>query len=156
MNSTVQRALARGLASMARDLEPSASPWAYGEDISCGFDLNLGETVSGNDLLRESQIRRLDCPRGGLVDDPDWGIDVRGSLNEGTTREELATLAARVRTELARDPRIATVAVTLATSAYGDRWDLAIRSQPRNPGDTFPLVLALTPESVDEITRGQQ
>ncbi len=56
-------------------------------DVSTFPDLDSSFTlITGRRVIAEAILRRLLTPRGGLAYDPDFGLDVRGWLNEDCTR----------------------------------------------------------------------
>jgi len=96
-------------------IQPSYSPTAassaidFGVDLICATDLDPGfRELAADDprLVAEACLRRLQTPRGGLIDDPDYGYDVREILRTPMTRDQLAAVPARIRAELAKDDRI--------------------------------------------------
>lgn len=62
--------------------------------------------VTGRRLLAEACVRRITTRKGQLIDDPNYGIDVRDWLNESMTPPQLARLAGTIDGELVRDERI--------------------------------------------------
>lgn len=98
----------------------------YGLDLSCtfttssvimpdastrtfdGFDVTEDfATVSGRTLLAEALVRRLVTPRGTLIDDADYGTDVRRWINDDVDDRIIAgTVAAEIDAELQKDERV--------------------------------------------------
>lgn len=69
----------------------------FGTDFSALPDLNFN-LKSGLQNLEEALLRRLSTPRGGLFYDEQYGMDIRGYLNETFTASveyELRVLSAR-------------------------------------------------------------
>lgn len=63
----------------------------YGTDLSCVVDLDAGlAEVTGNTLLAQALARRLITPRGGLLDDPNYGYDLTQFLNADIGPTDLA------------------------------------------------------------------
>jgi len=115
--SIVATSISEGLAQLARILDAPVPPFGYGSDISCERDLDpaMAEVDPLSALaLAQALVRRLDCPRGALVDDPDYGMDLRAELNRGTTTRDLNAIAARIRSELTKDDRVSSVKVTVS------------------------------------------
>lgn len=79
----------------------------FGTDLSCIDDLTdaMLET-SGRILLGQAIARRLITPRGGLIDDPNYGFDVRDYLNDDIGPGDLARLQAGVNAEAVKDERV--------------------------------------------------
>lgn len=118
----VTDAIAEGLAALERVQDHAVEPFGYGSDLACSSDLTPGMAeVSGDSIAALSQaiVRRLDCPRGALPDDPDYGIDLRSYCNRGTTADEIRGLATSINGELTKDDRIDRVVVTLTPSPTG-------------------------------------
>jgi len=85
-----------------------------GQDLSCIDDLlPSGLVVSGGRLIAEAAIRRLTTPRGALLEDPDYGLDIHDWINDGMTPLEFAARRADVEAELLKDARIAGADVSL-------------------------------------------
>lgn len=109
MNATVRDAIAAELATLTRVVDAPVEPFGYGSDLSCADDLTeyCDEVNGGSKLaLGQALYRRVTTPRGSLIDDPDYGLDVPGFLNRGATQRELAGLAGAIRNELVKDDRV--------------------------------------------------
>jgi len=88
-----------------------------GSDLSCQDDLDAGMAeVSGVALLDEAAHRRINTPRGQLLTDPNYGIDVFDLLNSEGTPAQIAQIPGFVDQELAKDERIASSDSTLDTT----------------------------------------
>lgn len=156
MNATLRAAIDAGLATLSRVMDAPTGALGYGTDISCTDDLS--EPMADVDprsttAIAQALIRRLDCPRGRLADDADYGLDVRGYLNRGTTAAELSGLAGAIRNEVEKDDRVssAIVQVSAALSSLSVR----IRIVPADVDTAeFSLTLAVTDAAVllQEIT----
>lgn len=81
--------------------------------------LMLEVEVDSTDDIEQSCACRLDCPRGQLPDDKDYGMSLASLLSRGLTKVQLATLPERVKSELRKDDRIATVACKLIEVSPG-------------------------------------
>jgi len=89
-----------------------AAPLAlgYGVDLACVMDVTpdlaevdpLSVTAVGQAIMR-----RLITPRGGVLDDQNYGFDLRAYCSRGATLDELRGLAASVRGEAMKDSRVA-------------------------------------------------
>lgn len=124
----------------------------YGSDLSCGSDLtDLMDEVDpfSQRALGEAIVRRLSTPRGSLPDDGDYGIDLRGYCNKGTTADDIRALASKVRTELQKDDRIDSVTVTVTPSPTGTTLAITLAVRPFDPNlGGFSLTLAVTSAAV--------
>ncbi len=90
---------------------------AYGLDLWCVLDVT--ESLLEVDPTRPVAVgqaiaRRLITPRGGLVDDPNYGLDLRGYVNRGVTQNSLLQLAAQVRAEALKDDRVVDANATIS------------------------------------------
>lgn len=133
MNATVQAAITAELDALEREFDAPVAPFGYGADLACTDDLT--ETMDevhplSTRALAEALYRRLDCPRGGLPDDPDYGIDLRSYLNRGVTTRELRDLAGKIRTELEKDDRVERAFVTLTPAPDGSSFRVEIAVTP--------------------------
>jgi hypothetical protein len=135
-------------------IEPSAA-LQYGLDTSCALDFasDFGVT-SGRQLLVEAVIRRLTTARGGLIDDPDYGLALETLLNSGRTVQEFNSIADRIRSEVLKDPRFADCSVTVTGDpiATGTA-HIALVLMPADESGSFELVIAYpTTEPVNSFT----
>lgn len=162
MNDIVATAFAAELALVTREVDLPTAPFGYGSDISCGQDFDPEMTeLDGFDyrVLGQAAFRRLDCPRGALPDDPDYGIDLRDFLHEGLTEQEIRAMKGRIGSELRKDDRIesVTVDVTPSLTVDGLRLRIVIQIVPRDPrfDGPFSMTLALSSAGVliEEMSR---
>lgn len=103
----------------------------------------MSET-SGGHLVAEAIARRLQTPRGRLIDDPNYGFDLTGSLNDDLSQADIARISASVQGECQKDERVlsASVQASFVTGALIVSILLSLASGP------FRLVLAVTAVSV--------
>lgn len=148
MSSPVRDAIAAELATLEREVDAPTAPFGYGLDLSLVEDLMpTMEVTDPNATLgvAEAIVRRLDCQRGGLPDDADYGIDLRGMCNTPATTATLRQLAGVVRAEVTKDDRIERAEVTVAPSSTGDTLRFALRLTPVDPSiGTFSMTIAVT------------
>lgn len=118
-----------------------------GVDISCVADLDPALTLISDQrvLLAQRIARRLGTPRGGLVYDEDYGLDLRGQLNAAMTADEVLALSANIRAECLKEEAVLTVKVAVGYSANTQA--MRVRIQLGSVFGTFPLTL-----SVSEVT----
>lgn len=148
----VTDAIAAGLALETRAADFPVAPFGYGIDVSCTNDIDprMSEVDPFSPLaLGEALVRRLDCPRGALPDDANYGLDLRGYCNRGTSTQDLRSLAGRARNELEKDDRVDSVTVIVTPSSTGDELDVTVAVVPLDPriGD-FLLVLSASDAGV--------
>lgn len=162
MNDIVAEAFAAELAQLTRDVDLPVAPLGYGSDISCGQDLDAEMTdLDGFDhrILAQAAARRLDCPRGSLPDDPDYGIDLRDMLHEGLTEQEIRAMKGKIGGELRKDDRFEAVSVEVIPSLTVDglRLRIELKIVPRDArfGGPFSMTLALSSAGVliEEMSR---
>jgi hypothetical protein len=148
MSAIVKTLIAAEIAKLTRETDAPSAPFGYGRDLSCVDDVT--EALDEVDPfsyqgIAEAVIRRLTCPRGGLPDDPDYGIDLRSHLNRGTTQRELQLLVLSIAGELRKDDRIDSATATVSIAGGGSRIDVAIIIAPADPDlATFTLTFAVT------------
>lgn len=159
MNAIMRAALDEGLATLTRVVATPTEPFGYGADIACAGDLaeTMEDISDPRRILGEAIARRIDCPRGGLPDDGDYGVDLREMLHRGLTATELRTKKTATENELRKDDRILSSDVTFTPSPTGDRIGIRILVVPLDPitGGPFTLTLALTDAGVflEELAR---
>lgn len=124
----------------------------FGTDFYCMNDLDEAlRMVSGVGIVIQAAYHRLTTT--ALIDDEDFGIDVRALLGRGYTADTIATIQPQIDAALQRDDRILTTTTRATlepgTDANGARLTLDVS------GDTaagpFRLVFAITEESVSII-----
>lgn len=124
------------------DFDP-ADP--LGVDLMAGDDLDANHRlVSGTQLLALDLYRRITTPRGRLIDDADYGIDVRSMLQKPMTVAEEATVPSRIRAEIVKDERVAAADVTV-TRTDVNKWQIQILGRAGEA--PFELVLDVTQAS---------
>ena len=152
MSAIVKEALAAELAQLTPVVAHPVAPFGYGSDISGADDLdpNMAEVDGSSTLaLAQAIVRRLDCPAGALPDDEDHGIDLRSYCNRGVTAQAVRALAGRIRNELSKDDRIASVNVTVRPSNAGKTLGVELAVQAVDPAiGGFSLTLSASSASV--------
>lgn len=79
----------------------------YGRDLYCASDLTPDMRESSDiSVLGEALVRRFDTPAGWLIDDPDYGLDLKDELSREQTPQTIAVLRAKVQIQALRDERI--------------------------------------------------
>lgn len=147
-NAIIDAAIASELAGLARVVDVPAGPYGYGTDLSCVTDLTADFAEvdpQSRTAVAQAVIRRLITPRGGLIDDPDYGYDVRGLCNRATTPTELRALGDQCRAEARKDDRVQDATVT-ATYDDGTReLRLTVMLTCEDPAlGTFTFTFAVT------------
>lgn len=151
MNAIVQAALDAQIATLAREVDTPVAPFGYGTDLSCITDLteDLAEVdPNSTQAIAKALIRRLITPRGALPDDKDYGYDLRGLLNQGTTLAQLRSAGGQARSECRKDDRVSDVQVTASFTLGTSTLSVSIEVTPADPQlDTFSFTFALTDTS---------
>lgn len=148
MSALVKAAIDAELATIERIVDTPVAPFGYGSDISGAADLDEAMTeVDGFTTLALAQalVRRLDCPRGALLDDLDYGIDVRSFVNRPTTTAEINALAGQIRAELLKDDRVESLTVIVAPTPTGSAMAISLSVLPVDARlGPFRLTLGVT------------
>jgi hypothetical protein len=125
-----------------------------GTDVNTAFGVPLRwGLATGRKNLGNAIARRLSTARGSLHYDLPYGYDLRGSLNAGFTKAQIAQMQSAITAEVEKDERVqgcnTTVAYTFATSSLKMTLVLDTATGP------FQLILLVTSASVD-IFNGNQ
>lgn len=156
MNPTVQASLDAQLATLTRVQDVPTGKLAFGRDLLCIFDLDplLGE-VDPNDprAIVQAVIRRYITPRGALIDDPDYGLDIRAHCNRGITQRDLRALAGAMQGEAQKDDRVARAAVSLTADSRARTLVAKVEIIPVDPREQeFTFTFAVDSAEVLRVT----
>lgn len=133
MSDIVKDAIAAEIALIEPIVAHASAPFGYGSDISCAHDVDEGvRELDGFDplVLAQAIARRLDCPRGALPDDPDYGISLRERVNVETTAADIRAMGGQIRGEVLKDDRVSA---------------LVVKVNPTPTGSSIGIVLEVTP-----------
>jgi len=133
VSDEVKASIATQLATLVRTVDFPVAPFGFGSDIAGAADLdpNMRETNGLTTFaLAEAIVRRLDCPRGALPDDKDYGIDLRSYVNRGVTAQDVRSLGGQIRSELSKDDRIDSTTVVLRPNSTGSILQIEIAVRP--------------------------
>lgn len=153
-NAIVDAELVTHLAEVTRVVPTPVAPFGYGTDVSTRDDMaEDAADVDGMspEALAEALHRRLSTPRGGLIDDPSYGYDLRQELNRPVVLPRFyAESAGRVHSEITKDDRVAFASVECkALAADGSSLRYTLRVTPVDPRTGgFELTLAVTSSTV--------
>lgn len=112
----------------------------FGTDISCVDDIDpMFGLVSGETALAQAILRRLSTPRGGLLDDPDYGYDVRALLCDEVTSTRRIAAKAAIANEVEKDERVLMCSADLVFNHQASR--LRIRLAVTTARGPFRLTL---------------
>jgi hypothetical protein len=121
----------------------------YGSDLSCVQDLDPRcIVVTGRRLLAEAVARRWITPRGGLIDDPNYGTDVTAYINDDVKPRDLATLASAMSQEAEKDERVNSCDIDIQVPPNGIGAYVITASIHDNDGP-FQLVVGVDSVSKD-------
>lgn len=136
MNTTVADAIEAALATITREVAPLDEPLGYGRDLSCVTDISdTCEEVDPQSPqgIAEAICRRYISPRGSLIEDPDYGLDLRGLCNKGIAYEELRELADQAQAEAKKDDRVDHAEVTLDYDDTTSTLTVSVDLTPADP-----------------------
>ena len=106
--------------------------------------------VDGRLCLAESLARRLVTFPGTLIDDPDYGIDIRQYLNDDVNDRDLALISSAVVTELKKDERV----IQVQASAQLVAGVLAIAISVQDQKGPFKLTMTADQVNVSVLLSG--
>jgi hypothetical protein len=127
----------------------------YGVDLDCVTDTTPALTEvrpQSPHAIGQAVLRRLITPRGAVLDAPDYGYDVRGRLNHGTTTDDIRSMESDVRGEAMKDDRVTNADVTVTYVATTRALTVELIITPADPTrDDFNLVFYVTADAVQLI-----
>lgn len=123
-------------------------------DLGTDIDFSSGDLdplfglVTGRPCLAQAIAHRLSTPRGSLLDDPNYGLDVRAKVGESWTPSSLFAFQAAIAAEAMKDERVlrATAAVTLEGRT------LTIQLALEDGDGPFQLTMAVSNLTVDILS----
>lgn len=140
-----------GIVAGGRVADVPEPPLYWGSDLSCVTDCDamFTELAPGSALIvAQAAVRRLITPRGALLDDADYGFDLRGYCNRGVTLEDLRTLQNRAEAEVLKDERLSAAAINI-TIEYPSGLTVTGELTPADPSfEPFAFVVAVTDAEV--------
>lgn len=136
------------LAELERVAPEPTEPFAYGTDTWCEDEIeaNWADVEPTSTLaIGQALYRRLTTRPGGLIEDPDYGTDIRALLNHGSTQAGLRAIEGKVKNECSKDDRVASLVVSALFAAETRTLTLRIEVTPEDPRvRTFTMTLACT------------
>ncbi len=113
-----------------------------GTCLDCLTDLNPSSAmVSGRTALAQAIARRLQTPRGVLFDDPNYGFDVAGYLNDDLSTSDLGKIQSGITEECKKDARVIDASCVVTLSGSGDL--LTLRAEISLVGAAGPFALVV-------------
>ena len=90
----------------------------YGVDVACSTDIDVYFTLaSGVKAVSDAIARRLQTPRGGLIDDSSYGYDLRQLVNTPLTNTFEFEARTEIEAQCLLDERVDAVEVTITQEA---------------------------------------
>lgn len=129
----------------------------YGTDIStitASGAVDLDEyfrVVSGADAVLHALVKRLVTPYGGLLDEEDYGFDLRGLVNGSSSQRELNAAVAQIEAQCLQDERVSDATVELSVS--GGICSVKILCTLTDD-QTFRLVLGVSSVTIEVLEAG--
>lgn len=129
----------------------------YGSDISTitssgAVDLDeYFRLVSGADAVLHALVKRLVTPYGGLLDEEDYGFDLRGLVNGSSSQREMNAAVAQIEAQCLQDERVSDATVEMSVS--GGVCSVKILCTLTDD-QTLSLVLGISAVSIDVLEAG--
>jgi len=123
----------------------------YGTDLSCVLDVtpDLDEVDPMSTVaIGEAIVRRFITPRGGVVDDQSYGLDLRGYCNRGVTNEQIVRLQSQCRVEALKDDRVSDAEVSIRWVAAERRLSVRINATAVDSAQEFSLTFFVTADGL--------
>jgi len=122
----------------------------FGLGWSCTTQLTMPSImVTGFRIVAEAVIRRWSCPRGGLIEDPNYGFDLTDSIGDDLGQDDLARLSQGAAEEAKKDERVRECYVTMGVITTGDGDPvLSVQATIETADGPFTLVAAVSSVTV--------
>lgn len=121
-----------------------------GTTLSCIFDCTAEyAVVSGRTCLAQALARRLITPRGGLIDDPNYGFDLTQFLNADMSPTDIAQCESGTEGECVKDERVLSADASVSVTPTGS---LIVTITVTDADGPFSLVLAVSDVTVQLLT----
>lgn len=138
------------LRALPRVADVPQPPLYWGSDLSCVTDCDAAFSelpATGALIIAQAVVRRFLTPRGGLLDDADYGLDLRSYCNRGVTQQDLRTLQSRCVAEALKDERVLSARIDVATD-LASVLSVRVLITPSDPAlGPFTFVLAVSDET---------
>lgn len=115
----------------------------YGLDLDCVEDLHITLRAASSEKLALAQAiaRRMQTPRGRLLDDPEYGYDLRRWI--GTTDPPVALIEAAIASEARKDERVSDCSAIVTFDRDTHTIDARFAIVPRASSDSFDFTLSV-------------
>lgn len=119
---------------------------SYGRDTWAVNGVRSGRLVTGTLLVAQALYRRLITPRGSLLYDLSYGLDLSEFVGEVGPELAAAALPGMIRNELTKDDRVSDVDATITVSTEGAETTLVIEIAAvlADSGEEFSLTVAVS------------
>jgi hypothetical protein len=148
VNEFLRAQIERLLADIPAVTPPVEGELGWGRDLSCVQDCTDGFAEIGPydpAIITQAIARRYQTPRGTLLDDAEYGLDLRGFLHKGMTQKAIRQLQTQALGEANKDRRIDRSATQLTLSLVAGVMRAALRVTPLDPrGNPFPFVVRIS------------
>lgn len=150
MSALVKSVIATELAKLSRVNDAPQAPFGFGVDLYCDGDVaaDWRDATDPRTVLAQALLRRLDCPRGQLPDDPNYGLGIRGHVAGPMTPADTRSLSGAVRLEMQKDPRVAEATARVDANVVAGSLRIQVRIVPRGVAEPFDLIFAVTDAAV--------
>jgi hypothetical protein len=128
-----------------------AAIFDFGEDLWCINDLTEeGRTVTGIDVLWQALLRRWTTVRGRLIDDDDYGTDLREFINEDVDALTLVRIRSEACAEAEKDERVTKCVPIPGGTSFDPTTGIITLALAVTVGETaFRLTLAVSSVTVE-------
>lgn len=110
----------------------------FGTDLD---DTSPGGEVRGTLLAGQRLARRLRTPRGGLLDDPNFGMDLAATLFDDATTSDVARISSDVDAELQKDEVVLSSKSTITLVGKGEDFVATLTTLVESAAGPFRLVM---------------
>lgn len=119
---------------------------SYGRDTYAVNGVRTGRLVTGTLLVAQALYRRLITPRGTLLYDTSYGLDLSELVGEVGPELAAAALPGMIRNELMKDDRVSDVGATITVVTEGAETELVIEIAAvlAESGETFSLTVGVS------------
>lgn len=148
MNDFLAAELDRVIASLPAAPAPvDGAELGWGVDVSCVQDADDAFSELGPydpRIITQAIARRFQTPRGTLLDDADYGLDLRGYLHKGMTQKDIRQLQTQALGEANKEQRIERSATVLTLTLALGVMSVSLRVTPLDPrGNPFSFVVRI-------------
>jgi hypothetical protein len=136
VNEAVAQSLAAQLPTLSRVVDPPTGDLTWGTDLSCVTDLHpalLEVDAKSPRAITEAVTRRYLTPRGALLDDAGYGLDVRSYLSRGVTQRDLRAITGALGGEAQKDDRVTSAEVSMRSVVGSAQAQLQVIITPADP-----------------------